>query len=129
MSSKALTFFCVYHVNRIVISLIKLSALFLFCSFCLQGVRCNYLYLLRRGDGGENGGSRHLRPPLLPWRYVEQTGLLHRHGRVSVGGANSSQEVLSATIVETHDVCDLLRGTNEHYTSHCAKKQRTVQIR
>lgn len=47
------------------------------------GLRRLHLHLLRPGDGGEDGGPGHLRPPLLPGRHLEPPGLLHRHGRVS----------------------------------------------
>lgn len=47
------------------------------------GLRRLHLHLLRPGDGGEDGGPGHLRPPLLPGRHLEPLGLLHRHGRVS----------------------------------------------
>lgn len=52
--------------------------------FHISGIRCLYLHLLCAGDGGEDAGSGDLRPSLLPWRYVEQAGLFHRHGRVSI---------------------------------------------
>lgn len=46
------------------------------------GVWCFHLRLLCSGDGGEDVGSGNLRWTLLSGRHLEQTGLLHCHGRV-----------------------------------------------